>query len=100
VLSEVLDTDGLGDWFVFVRSRAGECVGVGALAAGGRNEFVVFTNGKGMDSGSCSDLKTSSKRARLKCASSVNPLKAGVVSKRVTRAALCSLCLNCSRLRR
>jgi hypothetical protein len=66
VLGEVLDTDGLGDWFVFVRSRPGECIGVGALAAGGMNEFVVFTNGKGMDSGNCSDRKTSSKRARLK----------------------------------
>jgi hypothetical protein len=53
-----------------------------------------------MDSGSGSDLKTLSKRARLKCDNSVKPLKAGVVSKRVIRAALCSLCLNCSRLRR
>lgn len=34
VLGERLDTDGLGDSFVFVRNRPGDCVGVGAAVGG------------------------------------------------------------------
>jgi hypothetical protein len=69
VLVEGLDTDGLEDGFVFVRNRAGDCAGVGTFA-GGANPFAAGVNMVGAESGSCSDLKTLSKRARLKYDSS------------------------------
>lgn len=60
-------TAGVGDedGFVFVRNIAGDCTGVGTLELG-VNPFGVGANTDGADSGSGSDLKTLSKRARLK----------------------------------
>jgi hypothetical protein len=92
------DTDVLGEGFVTVRKIPGDCTGGAELVTGAN----VFADPMIVDevSGSGSDLNTLSNRARWKCDKSAKPLKAGVVSNRVMRAAFVSLCLNCSRLRR
>jgi hypothetical protein len=87
----VTDTDVLGEGFVAARKIPGDCTGGAELVIGMNVDEV---------SGSGSDLNTLSNRARWKCDNSAKPLRAGVVSNKVTWAAFVSLCLNCSRLRR
>jgi hypothetical protein len=101
VLGEGLDTDtdALGDGFVAERKIPGDCTAGDELVF----ETSVFAEPANVDeegSGNGSDLNTLSNRARWKWDKSAKPLKAGVVSNKVMRAAFVSLCLNCSKLRR
>lgn len=66
-----LDTDGFGEGFVVVRKSPGDCTAGAALAE--TKALLLGANTDGVDSGSGSDLKTSSNRARLKCDRSANP---------------------------
>jgi hypothetical protein len=101
VLGEGLTTEGFGDWFVIVRKMPGleACVDCWINVLG-TNVFDVTVKLEPVESGKGSDLNTLSKRARLNSAKSAKPLYAGVLSRRVMRAAFCSLCLNCSKFRR
>ena len=73
VVGAGLATEALGEGFVVARTRVGDCTGAGGALAAGVNPLDMGLNPDGLDSGRGLDLKTDSKRARLKCERSAKP---------------------------